>query len=209
MDRLREVLALIQSGKSGFTSESESEDDIRAFQPIAKCLIHAKNEGLIEACMHTKEGFTGDELYNDFFVRGGLTYKGEQFLNSNVISREKSILIQELVMGDKFEKIHESTIINRSSVKDSFKTETANEKTLFETVTEIQRLLKQLEQTNPTATEPEQVAYINIATNSDLKQRAIAALKAGGETAFDEYVLESKWLKVVKSIAKGWLQSND
>jgi len=112
-------------------------------------------------------------------------------------------------MGDKFEKIHESTIINRSFVKDSFKTEPANEKTLFETVTEIQRLLKQLEQTNPTATEPEQVAYINIATNSDLKQRAIAALKAGGETAFDEYVLESKWLKVVKSIAKGWLQSND
>lgn len=79
---------------------------------------------------------------------------------------------------------------------------------LAEAAAEIQRLLKQLEQTNPTATEPEQIFYVNVATKPDLKQRAIAALKEGGETAIDEFVLENKYLKVIKAVAKGWLQPN-
>jgi hypothetical protein len=80
--------------------------------------------------------------------------------------------------------------------------------TLAEAAAEIQRLLKQLEETNPTATEPEQVAYVNVATKLDLKQRAVAALKAGSETAIDEFFLENKYLKVGKAIFKGWLQPN-
>jgi hypothetical protein len=79
-------------------------------------------------------------------------------------------------------------------------------KTLAEIATEIQELLKHLEQSNPSATEPEQVAYINIATKPDLKKRAIAALKEGGDTAIDEFILENKYLKVVKAVVKGWLQ---
>ncbi|MEH1897919.1 MAG: hypothetical protein V7K94_21980 [Nostoc sp.] len=82
-------------------------------------------------------------------------------------------------------------------------------KTLVEAATEIQELLKKLEENNPTATEPEQVAYINIATKSDLKKRAIAALKEGGDTAIDEFILENKYLKVVKAVVKGWLQSSN
>lgn len=78
-------------------------------------------------------------------------------------------------------------------------------KTLAETATEIQELLKHLEQSNPSATEPEQVTYINIATKPDLKKRAIAALKEGGDTAIDEFILENKYLKVVKAVVKGWL----
>ncbi|NCR42430.1 MAG: hypothetical protein GPJ21_23035 [Microcystis aeruginosa W13-11] len=66
--------------------------------------------------------------------------------------------------------------------------------------------MKQLEESNPTAPEPEKVAYINIATKPDLKQRAIAALKEGGDTAIDEFILENKYLKVVKAVVKGWLQ---
>jgi serine/threonine protein kinase len=80
--------------------------------------------------------------------------------------------------------------------------------TLAEAAAEIQRLLKQLEETNPTATEPEQVTYINLATKPDFKQRTIAALKAAGETAIDEFFLENKYLKVGKAIVKGWLQPN-
>lgn len=79
---------------------------------------------------------------------------------------------------------------------------------LAEAAVEIQKLLEQLEKTNPTATESEQIAYVNIATKPELKQRAIAALQQGGETALDEFVLENKYLKVVKAIAKGWLQPN-
>jgi hypothetical protein len=77
---------------------------------------------------------------------------------------------------------------------------------LSEVATEIQRLLQQLEETNQTATEVDQVAYVNIAAKPALKQRAIAALKEGSETALEEFFLESKYLKVGKAIIKGWLQ---
>jgi hypothetical protein len=50
------------------------------------------------------------------------------------------------------------------------------------------------------------VAYVNIAAKPALKQRAIAALKEGSETALEEFFLESKYLKVGKAIIKGWLQ---
>jgi len=80
--------------------------------------------------------------------------------------------------------------------------------TLAEAAAEIQHLLQQLEQTNPTATESEQVSYVNIAAKPDLKQRAIAALKEGGETAIEEFFLENKYLKVGKAVIKGWLQPN-
>ena len=45
--------------------------------------------------------------------------------------------------------------------------------TLAEAAAEIQRFLKQLEVTNPTATELEQVVYVNDATNPRIKQRVI------------------------------------
>ncbi|MBE9009966.1 hypothetical protein IQ250_07070 [Pseudanabaenaceae cyanobacterium LEGE 13415] len=68
--------------------------------------------------------------------------------------------------------------------------------------------MKQLEETNPTATENEQVAYLNIATKTDIKQRTISALKGAGETAIDEFILENKYLKVAKAAIKGWLQTS-
>ncbi len=79
---------------------------------------------------------------------------------------------------------------------------------LTEAAAEIQRLLKQLEQANPAATESEQIGYVSAATNPEIKQRAIAALLQGGETAIEEFVLENKYLKVGKSILKGWLNPN-
>ncbi len=69
---------------------------------------------------------------------------------------------------------------------------------LADAANEIQQLLKQLEENNPTATELEQVTYINIATKPDLKKRVIAVLKEQGDTAIDKFILENKHLKVVK-----------
>jgi uncharacterized protein YjbI with pentapeptide repeats len=82
------------------------------------------------------------------------------------------------------------------------------QKTLSESAAEIQRLLKQLEDANPSATEPEQIAYVNLATKPDLKKRAIGALKEGGEAAIEEFFLENKFLKVGKAVVKGWLQGS-
>lgn len=83
------------------------------------------------------------------------------------------------------------------------------QKTLSESSEIIQRLLKQLEKTNPSATVSEQIAYVNVAITQDLKQRAIGALKGGGEVAIEEFFLENKYLKVGKAIIKGWLQGSN
>jgi hypothetical protein len=208
MDRLREVLALIDSGKSSFRPESQSDNNLRAFQSVAKTLIYAKNEGLIEELIPHKESRTGHSWYDLIILRGGLTYKGEQLLNSNetITLPKESIIIKELIVGDKFENINESTIINRSSLEDSFNIDTFEKQNFIsESVAEIQELLKQLEKTNPTATDAEKITWINIATKPELKQRAISALKEGSSTAIDEFIVDNKYLKVVKAVIQGWL----
>jgi uncharacterized protein YjbI with pentapeptide repeats len=79
---------------------------------------------------------------------------------------------------------------------------------IVEAAQEIQALLKQLEVTNPHATEDQQMAYVNSAIPPTLKQRVVAALKNCGETAVDEFLLENKYLKIGKAVVKGWLQAN-
>jgi uncharacterized membrane protein YgaE (UPF0421/DUF939 family) len=129
----------------------------------------------------------------------------------NSINESKSILgtMSETFNND----LREAKIGNfANQVQDNARQQTnqynyAPEKqTLAEAADEIQRLLKQLEETNPTATEPEQIAYVNVAAKPYLKQRVIAALKAGGDTAIDEFFLENKYLKVGKAVIKAWLQ---
>jgi ubiquitin-protein ligase len=80
--------------------------------------------------------------------------------------------------------------------------------TLSEVAEEIQKLLKQLETTNPSATQAEMIAYVNDETTPSLKRRTSSALKACGEAAIDEFVLENKFLKVVKATLKGWLEAD-
>jgi hypothetical protein len=79
--------------------------------------------------------------------------------------------------------------------------------TLTEASSEIQKLLEHFEEINPTATQPEMIEYVNDETTPSLKRRASAALKACGESIFDEFVLENKYLKVIKETVKGWLQA--
>jgi len=80
--------------------------------------------------------------------------------------------------------------------------------TLAAAAEEIQNLLRQLEQTNPSATQSEMVAYVNDETTPSLKRRTSSALRACGEAAIDEFVLENKFLKVIKATVKGWLEAD-
>ena len=84
----------------------------------------------------------------------------------------------------------------------------SQQSSLAQAVNEIQNLLKQLEQANPTATEAEKVEYINDETTPGFKRRVNAALQSSGEAAIDEFILENKYLKVVKAAVKGWLKPN-
>jgi hypothetical protein len=78
-------------------------------------------------------------------------------------------------------------------------------KTLAQAANEIQQLIKQLEQTNPTATEAEKVAYVNDETTPSFKRRVVSALQAGGEAAIEEF-LDNPYINVGKAIVKGWIK---
>jgi hypothetical protein len=78
--------------------------------------------------------------------------------------------------------------------------------TLAKAAEEIQKLLQQLEQTNPSATEAQQIELLNDETTPKFKRRVVGALQATGEAAIDEFVLESKYLKVAKAAIKGWIK---
>jgi hypothetical protein len=79
--------------------------------------------------------------------------------------------------------------------------------TLAKAAEEIQRLLLQMEQTHPAATQLEMIEYVNDETTPSLKRRAASALQACGEAAIDEFILEDKFLKVAKATVKGWLEA--
>ncbi|MEM7727297.1 MAG: pentapeptide repeat-containing protein [Cyanobacteria bacterium P01_A01_bin.45] len=84
---------------------------------------------------------------------------------------------------------------------------TINQKrTLAEAAEEIQNLLKQLEQTNPTATEAEIVDHINNETTPEFKRKALAALKAAGDDTIDKF-LDNPYIKVGKAAIMGWMDS--
>ena len=74
---------------------------------------------------------------------------------------------------------------------------------LAEAAMEIQKLLKVLEQTNPTATEVDRQAFVSAAITPTLKQRAVSALQSGGKTALAEF-LDNPYLNVAIAIIEGW-----
>jgi hypothetical protein len=82
---------------------------------------------------------------------------------------------------------------------------TEQNQTLAEAAVEIQNLLRQLEIENPQATEWEQIDYIDAKACPTLRERTIGALRSGGESAIDQFILENKYLKVAKAVTKGWL----
>jgi chromosome condensin MukBEF ATPase and DNA-binding subunit MukB len=83
--------------------------------------------------------------------------------------------------------------------------ESEQKQTLAEAAKEIQELLKQLEKTNPNATEAEKIAHVNDETTPNFKRRAVGALQAGGEAAIEEF-LDNSYINVGKAIVKGWMK---
>jgi tRNA G26 N,N-dimethylase Trm1 len=87
----------------------------------------------------------------------------------------------------------------------SFVQQSEQKQTLADAAKEIQQLLKQLEQTNPTATDAEKIAHVNDETTPSFKRRAVGALQAGGEAAIEEF-LDNPYVNVGKAIVKGWMK---
>ena len=87
----------------------------------------------------------------------------------------------------------------------TFVQQSEQKQTLSDAAKEIQELLKQLEQTNPTATDAEKIAHVNDETTPSFKRRAVGALQAGTESAIEEF-LDNPYVNVGKAIVKGWMK---
>lgn len=70
---------------------------------------------------------------------------------------------------------------------------------------QIQDLLMQLERDNPTATDAEKINYVTQKTNGSFKKRFIKALTAGGESALEEYLTDSSYVRIIRSMVSAWL----
>ncbi len=75
--------------------------------------------------------------------------------------------------------------------------------TLAEAAAEIQSLLKQLEETNPTATEAEQKAFVTAAIPPTRREQFLGALQAGWKEAIREFLGKS-YLNVGIATLEGW-----
>ncbi|WP_392530182.1 pentapeptide repeat-containing protein [Nostoc sp. C117] len=78
-----------------------------------------------------------------------------------------------------------------------------NKQSLAEAAAEIQKLLKQLEQTNPTATEAQKEAFISAGIAPTKKERLINAFIEGGKGAIEEF-LDNPYVNVAMKIIEGW-----
>ncbi len=81
MDSLKEMLQEIQKGRTEFIPKGQSVEDMQDFQPIAKMLLYANNEGFLESYLDHKESETAHNFYDFILVKGGLSYQGELYLN--------------------------------------------------------------------------------------------------------------------------------
>ncbi|MEO1403262.1 MAG: hypothetical protein AAFV72_18725 [Cyanobacteria bacterium J06635_1] len=78
--------------------------------------------------------------------------------------------------------------------------EAAETLSLADAAAEIQNLLKQLEASNPTATETEQTAFLTAMIPPTRRQRFIGAIQSAGSAALDEIPYGA----VLKALVEGW-----
>lgn len=82
MVTLESVLAEIAQGKQSFAPTGQSEGDIAAFQETAKVLEYANAQGFLDGYASHKESYTGHRWYVRVMVPNGLSYQGQQRLQS-------------------------------------------------------------------------------------------------------------------------------
>jgi peptidoglycan hydrolase CwlO-like protein len=74
---------------------------------------------------------------------------------------------------------------------------------LAEAAAEIQELLKQLEKTNPKATDTQKEVFVSAGMTPTKKERLINALKEGGKGAIEEF-FDNPYVNVAMKIIDGW-----
>lgn len=78
-----------------------------------------------------------------------------------------------------------------------------DKQTLAQVLAEIQKLLQQLEQSNPAASEAEKEAFVTIALSPTARQRAVSALQSVGKAAIEEF-LDNPYVNMAIAFIEGW-----
>ena len=80
---LVEALRLVKLGRANFSPNGQDEESLQEFQRLAKTLVHAEKNGLVERCVAIKDSMRGQLYYRGIVVSGGLTYSGEKYLEEH------------------------------------------------------------------------------------------------------------------------------
>ena len=108
------------------------------------------------------------------------------------------------IINQENEQTNEARIIQNDRIQTKYISEAR--KILTEAALEIQRLLKQLEQTNANPTVKQQQAYLDAAFSPQLKARCLSVFKADNETTIEEF-LDNNYIHVGKALIRDWLKS--
>jgi hypothetical protein len=195
-----QILQAINQGKS-------SEDEIANFLKIEVDAVDYYLDLLKQSgCIVGIKGFDGHSS-RQTHVSTSLTSKGKFALNNpNIlkVNQESSGItinqsgnfgIGQMSGRDIKEGAKVAGVINE-----------AEKPTLAEAAAEIQKLLKQLEESNPSATVEQQQAFVNIAVSPTLKARFVSALQSGWKEAMKE-LLDNPYVNVGIALLEGWQQA--
>ncbi len=94
MNVFQEILQEIQEGRTTFNPISQSLTEMKNFQPIAKVLLFANEEGLLEGYFSHKESETAYSFYDFVLVKGGLSHHGKLYLENIKNTKNMDNIIQ-------------------------------------------------------------------------------------------------------------------
>lgn len=95
MDRLREVLEQVQSGKTKFLPETATPEGLASFQPTAVALQHANAAGYLSAVFRVSKMIGTHGYVLEAIVNGPLAYKGLRYLDTPPATQDATVSTNE------------------------------------------------------------------------------------------------------------------
>jgi hypothetical protein len=145
-----------------------------------------------------------------------ITHLGAEKFEDSISSKKSvdpsmniSTYIEKQIMGDNIMNGDNSTIVNRSSIDNSFNVDDNSDvgSIVKEFAARVDTILKELENRNPNATEQQQINYVDAIIEPDLKQKLLGGFSGGIGVYIEEFVIDNpvyKWHKVFKAVLNGW-----
>ncbi|ODB33958.1 hypothetical protein BB427_20345 [Pseudoalteromonas sp. BMB] len=97
MNLQKELLQRVHQGELSFSPKDESLESLHEFQSIATRLISAYEQNYIQELMHSKSYIVAGGLVNAVIIQGGLTFEGEQFLQTEKESSQQTKGAEDMI----------------------------------------------------------------------------------------------------------------